>query len=273
MLLQRFLITLGILPIGLLILFKTPIGFAGFMIIILFLASLEYTGLFKLGGHQPNLIIIAASVVAFNALHTLVGLDWDLPVLAIFVLLSMGFHLIRYELGREPGPLDFVITATGAVYLGWLGSYFMALRALPTGEWWLMVILTTIWLPDTGAYFIGKAVGGPKLAPRLSPKKTWAGYLGGIVVTVLLLPLFIKWYQSMGMPETLISTSQVYILAVVLSIIPPMGDLGISMIKRYFNMKDSGKTLPGHGGWLDRTDSWIWAVVIGYYLITLFFLN
>ena len=218
-------------------------------------------------------MIVAASVVAFNALHTFVGLEWDLPVLAAIVLICMGFHLIKFELGREPAPLDFTITAAGAVYLGWLGSFFIALRTLPGGEWWLMIILTAIWLPDTGAYFIGKAIGGPKLAPRLSPKKTWAGYFGGIVATVVLLPLFIKWYQSMGMPETLLATSQIYVLAVVLSIIPPLGDLGISMIKRYFNMKDSGNTLPGHGGWLDRTDSWIWAVVIGYYLITLIFLN
>ena len=111
MLLQRFLVTLVLLPIGLLIIFNTSIGFAIFMIVILILASLEYTGLFKHGGHQPNLVIVAASVVVFNVLHTLVGLEWDLPVLAIFVLLSMGFHLIRYELGREPG--EFARMAAG----------------------------------------------------------------------------------------------------------------------------------------------------------------
>src|SRR4030065_796050 len=75
-------------------------------------------------------------------------------------------------------------------YIGWFGAYFISLRNLVEGNWWILVVLPAVGLADSGAYFIGKRFGRHLLSPRLSPKKTWEGYLGGIIVGVLLTALF-----------------------------------------------------------------------------------
>jgi phosphatidate cytidylyltransferase len=129
-------------------------------------------------------------------------------------------------------------------------------------------------LADTSAYFIGIAFGKHRLAPRLSPKKSWEGYIGGIVSTTLGLPLFLLLFRQFGLPETpAFSISNTILLGFVIGILPTLGDLGISMIKREMHQKDTSDILPGHGGVLDRIDSWLWAMPIGYYLILFLFLR
>ena len=94
------------------------------------------------------------------------------------------------------------------------------------------------------------------------------------MISIVGTPLFILLYQKLGMPlDSAITLERGAIIAVGLSVFPTMGDLGISMFKRFFEVKDSGKLLPGHGGLLDRSDSWLWAAAISYYLITLVFLR
>ncbi|MDZ4158765.1 MAG: CDP-archaeol synthase, partial [Anaerolineaceae bacterium] len=104
-----------------------------------------------------------------------------------------------------------------------------------------------------------------KLAPRVSPRKTWEGYLGGIVTgcagTVLFAALW-----NLAAPA--ITPLKGLVIGLVLPVLAPLGDLGESMLKRQFGIKDSSSILPGHGGVLDRIDTWIWAGVLGYYMIT-----
>ena len=111
-------------------------------------------------------------------------------------------------------------------------------------------ILGIIWFTDSGAYFIGKCIGGPKLAPKISPKKTWSGFIGGtlvsIIASILLAPYF-------SIHETLKMNIAIYVF--ILSIAAHFGDLLESVIKRYFGVKDAGTLIPGHGGLLDRLDS------------------
>ena len=96
----------------------------------------------------------------------------------------MAYHSFTYERGRDEASLDLVATFGGLVYVAFLGSYFIAVRALPGGEWWMVVVFTSVWWADTGGYFIGKAFGKHNLAPRLSPKKTWEGYIAGILMAL-----------------------------------------------------------------------------------------
>jgi phosphatidate cytidylyltransferase len=152
-------------------------------------------------------------------------------------------------------------------YIGWFGAYFISLRNLPEGKWWILVVLPAVWFADTGAYFIGKRFGRHKLSPRLSPKKTWEGYLGGIVVGVILTALFAALWRVGAGPNSGITVLRGALMGLVMGIFPTLGDLGESMIKRQMGVKDSGNILPGHGGAFDRIDSWLWAVVMGYYLI------
>jgi phosphatidate cytidylyltransferase len=142
------------------------------------------------------------------------------------------------------------------------------------GVWWFMLILPLVWAADTGAYSIGAAYGSHKMTPRLSPKKSWEGYFAGIFTAVLVGGFFAYAFSTMG-PRPLsglISPLQGAMLGLVIGALAPLGDLGESMFKRQSGMKDSSNVFPGHGGFLDRIDSWIWGAAIGYFLIHYFIL-
>ncbi|MEA3351487.1 MAG: phosphatidate cytidylyltransferase, partial [Chloroflexota bacterium] len=190
--------------------------------------------------------------------------DW---ILGLFVLASMLFHLLTYEREREAAGTDFAITLSGALYIGWLGAYLISLRTLPNGLWWFLVALPSVWIADSGAYFIGRQFGRHRLCPRLSPKKTWEGYIGGIISGVLGGALL-----AALVPNVDITPMRGVVLGLILSVITPLGDLGESMFKRQVNIKDSSNLIPGHGGAFDRVDSWLWGGIISYYIITWLFI-
>jgi phosphatidate cytidylyltransferase len=154
---------------------------------------------------------------------------------------------------------------SGIFYIGWLGAYLISLRELPDGLWWILLVLPSVWLADSGAYFVGRAMGKRKFSPRLSPKKTWEGYIGGVIIGALgsILLAFIITMIKPGVMTPL----QGGMMGLILALVTPLGDLGESMVKRQFGIKDSSNIIPGHGGVFDRIDSWLWAGVIGFYVI------
>ncbi|WP_085523947.1 phosphatidate cytidylyltransferase [Tuberibacillus sp. Marseille-P3662] len=115
----------------------------------------------------------------------------------------------------------------------------------------ILFVLILIWATDSGAYFIGKKMGKNKLAPSISPNKTIEGSLGGIIVALVVAFLFQQWVEF----DILHSSIMIYIVALIVAVFGQMGDLAESALKRYLDVKDSGKILPGHGGLLDRFDS------------------
>jgi phosphatidate cytidylyltransferase len=184
----------------------------------------------------------------------------------------MAYHLVAFEHGRDKSASDFTITLGGVLYLGWIGAYLISLRSLPDGMWWVLLVLPAVWLADGGAYFIGKAFGRHHMSPRLSPKKTWEGYLGGILVATLGSALLAYFWSNLAGPGTSVTVLNGAVLGLILSVVTVLGDLGASMVKRQVGVKDSSKILPGHGGVFDRIDSWLWAGVIGYYMIIWLFI-
>lgn len=265
MLRERFLVAIVLLPIGLVLIYIGDWAFAILITLILGLAAWEFARIFKSGGFQPAdiLMICGAVLLAIGrAWNGFESADW---LVSLLILASMTYHLIAYERGRDQAASDFAITLTGILYLGWIGGYLISLRALPNGMWWVLIVLPSVWLADSGAYFIGRAFGKHKLSPRLSPKKTWEGYLGGVLVgTVGGALLAVIW----NMIEPGVMTPlQGGLIGLTISLITTLGDLGASMIKRQFGVKDSSNLIPGHGGVFDRIDSWLWAGVIGFYLV------
>jgi phosphatidate cytidylyltransferase len=184
----------------------------------------------------------------------------------------MVFHLVAFERGRDLSGTDFGITIAGVFYIGWLGAYLISLRELQDGLWWVLLVLPAVWLADTGAYFIGKAFGKHRITPRLSPKKTWEGYLGGIPVATLGSALLAYLLYIFSGYNPAITPIRGAVLGFMLAALTILGDLGESMFKRQVGVKDSSNLLPGHGGVFDRIDSWLWGGVIGYYVIV-FFVN
>lgn len=118
----------------------------------------------------------------------------------------------------------------------------------------LILILLVVWVTDIGGYFAGRGIGGPKLWPRVSPKKTWAGAIGGFAASLVVAGGF----AALGFGKT----GPILLLGAILSIASQLGDLFESAVKRRFGVKDSSHLIPGHGGLMDRLDGFVAAVVL-----------
>lgn len=265
--LKRILTALVLAAIGLPATIYGGVFFWLMMAFFLTYASWEYTILMRGANWQPALSITVSGVLAILIARTHYPAH-ESAVLTATVFTAMIYHLIAFERGRNQAATDFAITIAGLLYLGWIGSYLVKLRTLPDGVWWFFLILPTAWFADTGAYFIGKNFGQHKLSPRLSPKKTWEGYWGGVVFATLSGILF-AWLWRSHIEISLLNGA---LIGLVMGLLTTFGDLGESMIKRQANIKDSSHIFPGHGGVFDRIDTWLWASALGYYLITWFFI-
>jgi phosphatidate cytidylyltransferase len=184
------------------------------------------------------------------------------PTLLIGLLAALCFILWLYEKREnEDVPGSWMAAIGGIMLLGWLGSHFFKLRGLEidqAAEWTALAMLGT-WIADSGAYVFGKSLGRHKLSPRLSPNKTVEGYVGGILAGTTFTVLIAFFLQ--------LSLVVALILGLLVSIVSPAGDLGVSLLKRSVGVKDSGNLLPGHGGALDRIDTLVWSVAMAYYLV------
>jgi phosphatidate cytidylyltransferase len=267
MLLKRTLVSLILLPIGIVAIVLGGWVYSAVILLILGLASWEYVRLFRAGGLQAASVFVVGGVLALGVGRALDGFDSAPWLISLIILSSMVYHLVAYERGCDQAATDFAITLSGVFYIGWIGAYLISLRNLPDGMWWVLVVLPAVWFADSGAYLVGSRFGRRKLSPRLSPKKTWEGYLGGIAASVVGGALFAYLWRLGAASPLAITVSRGALIGLVMGIFPTLGDLGESMIKRQVGMKDSGNLLPGHGGAFDRIDSWLWAGVLGYYLV------
>ncbi len=207
-------------------------------------------------------VIALAGVLAAAAIRGPVGLA---IAVAIVVVAAPAFHL-AHPRAPEGALAGTSVDVFGILYLGLTGACFAWLRTMPadetTGIRLLIFFLVAIWIGDSGAYYVGKNFGRHRMAPVLSPKKTWEGLVGGIAATFgaaaifqALFPLPFGWPHILG-------------LAAVLSVAAPIGDLIVSLFKRDTGVKDSSSLIPGHGGLLDRTDSLLFsAPLVLLYLV------
>ncbi len=187
----------------------------------------------------------------------------------LLILLTFTYYLRGYQKVHMPN-LAF------ALFMTLLVAYFFSAMVLvrrqgtfwkfDAGFWNLALIFVLAWVPDTGAYFCGSLFGKHKLAPVISPKKTLEGAVGGLVITVAASFLFV-WGASMH--GAVVDYRFVAIYAILGTAVSILGDLTASLIKRFYNIKDYGNLIPGHGGIMDRFDS-IWFVAPFVYLMIQF---
>jgi phosphatidate cytidylyltransferase len=243
--------------------------FTGSIALVLALAAREFGRLFRNYKYRPSSPLLMIGTFLLTILRFWGGIKLSASLLTLLCLLAMVWHLIDFEKGSPRSGTDFAITISGIVYVGWIGAYLISIRGLEDGIWWFFTALPSVWLADSAAYFIGRWIGRHPLAPRLSPNKTWEGYLAGIMAGALSgFLLALLWRVGAGISSS-ITPIRGLIVGASLSTIAPLGDLGVSMIKRELQVKDSGDLIPGHGGALDRLDTWIWAGVLGFYIIPL----
>ncbi len=266
MLRQRVLVAAILLPAGLWVIVGGGWLFAGLVALLLTLAAREFGSLFRRAGFRPSGIVLLAGVGGLVVARQAWGLAGAAELLAGIALAAMTWHLVDYERGAERSGTDFGLTLGGVAYLGGVGGFLISLRNLSDGLGWLLISLMSVWIADSAAYFVGTAWGRHKMAPRLSPKKSWEGYLSGVAAGGLA-GLGLAWLLAERWAVGgSISPVAGGIAGLVLAAATPLGDLGISMIKREMRVKDTGSLLPGHGGALDRVDSWLWAGALGYLL-------
>jgi phosphatidate cytidylyltransferase len=159
----------------------------------------------------------------------------------------------------EGGTFGMAIVVLGVFWIGMGIAHAILLRELPHGGGIVAAVLIGTFVGDTGAYFVGRAVGRTKLAPRISPNKTVEGLAGGMLTSVLAVWI-VNWYQDW------IDTGDALILGAAVAVFAPLGDLFESFIKRDAGTKDTGRLFGAHGGALDRLDAILFTLVAGYYV-------
>ncbi len=181
----------------------------------------------------------------------------------LFFAVLAGFLVTLYSYKSLPDPFSLLGRYVfGVVYCGFLMGHIILLMGLENGGSWLIVLTAITAASDSGAYFVGKFLGKTKLCPHISPGKTVAGFVGGIIFGVLGGILLATFF----LPE--ISLVKIAIYGALLAALGVAGDLTESIIKRATGTKDSGKLLPGHGGFLDRSDSMLFCAPTFYYILT-----
>ncbi|HEX78580.1 MAG TPA: phosphatidate cytidylyltransferase [Dehalococcoidia bacterium] len=223
------------------------------------LAALEFYRAIRESGIEPlncfGLIFILLLIISPHCSWAYVN-----PLLLTsMVVLPPLLLLVRRR--KEDAFIGWVWTVAGIIYIGWLLSHFVALRGLEHGREWVLFALFVTFASDTAAYFIGRAFGRHPLAPDISPRKTREGAIGGVIGAViagLLLVLILNIPIDYGAAS---------LLALAISIFGQVGDLFESLFKRNMGVKDSGRYMPGHGGFLDRMDSVVFAGVVVYYYV------
>ncbi len=264
MLSRRLWVVIIMIPIGIALISFGGLPYDLFIVVTLGIAAWEYWQLFRKCGYAPSRELIVGGVVLLLAHRALFGFNGADVLLSLLILASMVYHLVNYEKGANQAAADFGITIGGILYIGWIGAYLISLRDLPEGKWWVLLALPVVWLADGGAYLFGSRLGRHTLSPRLSPKKTWEGYLGGLLFGLLGGTFLAALWHLMSPPVT---AARGALIGLVLAALTPLGDLGESMFKRQAGEKDSSHLIPGHGGFFDRYDSWLWAGVLSYYII------
>ncbi|MDF1519168.1 MAG: phosphatidate cytidylyltransferase [Brevefilum sp.] len=270
MLSQRVKAALIFVPLVLILIYIGGWVFNLFIAVVLLLAAYEFIQLFKRIGYRPSFLTASAGMLLIVFQRWFFGEKYSGVFLTLLLTMVIIVALIAYERGEKDPSFNMAIHLVVGFYLGWVGSFFILLRAMPEGLGWLLTALPAAWLADAGAYTIGRWLGKRKMTPRLSPGKTWAGLLGGIITGSLSGLLLLLLWRSVGFLAVDTPLWQGLVAGIVVSCLSPLGDLFISLIKRTANVKDTGNLIPGHGGVLDRIDTWIWAGMLGYYLILLF---
>ena len=194
--------------------------------------------------------VVGAWALPSGAFFYLVG-----PVLLASLLLMLLSHFQSNVFER------WGLTTAGCLYTSFLLAYPILLRDGRNGLWWMGAALTGTWVFDTGAYLIGRRWGRRRLWPTVSPGKTWAGTIGGVVLAAALCLATVK---VLGL-----SYGQAIGLGVLIAVLAQLGDLVESAIKRQVGVKDAGSFLPGHGGMLDRIDGLMFATVGVFYFALL----
>lgn len=259
-LLSRVVVTLVGLPVVLVIVWAGGWWLFALAAVGAVLALHEYALMIR--SLRP--VILAAYAGALLSLlgARIGGLEWTTAGFLSTIVLAFLLHWIATT--RQSATVAIASTVLGAGWVGLCLAHLLLLRGIPhNGELATFTVLLAVWAGDIGAFFAGRLIGRHKLAPALSPGKTWEGFVFGTAATLFV--AFVALYK-----QHYLSIPQSLVLGAVIAVAAPLGDLFESALKRDMQVKDSGRLLAAHGGVLDRIDSLLFAVVASYYVLRSF---
>lgn len=260
MLLRRILVAGGFIPLLIFLILWSKVVFLLLVGIIIGVSLLEfYQGMKKEAG---NIFwregILLGLLIPIGVYF---GGEEAIPILLVSIILFLCLRQFL-QLRIRQAFINFSLTLGGILYISFLFSYIVPLRDIfSLGARLVITIFFATWMGDTGAYLIGRKWGKHKLFPRVSPHKSWEGFIGAILASCVAMFISRIWL-FFPLVHTLI-------LGVLIGVMGQMGDFFESMLKREVGIKDFGKILPGHGGVLDRFDSLLFTVPLFYYYIKL----
>jgi len=233
-------------------------GFAAAIIAVI-LSVYELHTMMLHEGYHPLIVVSFALSILFLVAAMLPQQRLILLEIGLSAALLVTLPLFFFRKKLEGAMVDWSLTLAIPVYLGWPLSVFLLLRGsqvgISPGFWWVLTVFLGVWGFDTTAFFAGHFFGRHKLAPNISPAKTWEGAAGGLILSIAAalllttLPLGVPWYLAI-------------LLGILIGIAATLGDLAESLIKRQTHVKDSGQIIPDHDGILDRIDSLLFAVIV-----------
>ena len=223
------------------------------------LCGSEFYRMARLGGRMPN-EFIGLAAAALYPLAALVSVEGQTGV-TLLLMLAAGTW---YVLTPRASISDAAITVFGAAYTGLLFSSVVVIRASYLGTEGALLtlgVMGSVWVNDATAYIFGSQFGKHKMAPRISPNKSWEGFVGGLLGSCL------TWIALYALKVCRISLLLALIGGLVCGVSGVIGDLFESRLKRAVGVKDSGNLIPGHGGLLDRSDSMLFATMTAYFVL------
>ena len=221
---------------------------------------------FKVWGVIGTVAMISGSWFFFRQKNRLeLSYDFDILILLVFAL---GVFLRQFPQKLNPAGIEtMAVTLFGLIYVAWLGNFITRINfADPNGRYFVMLLVVVTKFTDMGAYLIGSSLGRHKMIPRISPKKTWEGTIGGILFAVGGSVMCLYWPHplSQGICASGLNLTHALVVGLLLGGAAVIGDLAESLIKREANVKDSSNILPGHGGALDMLDSFLFTAPLLY---------
>lgn len=208
------------------------------------------------------LFILNAYIQQYRFTSPLFSSYFVYPLLfALLTLIPLIWMLFRHN--KDNSFINWSWTVTGVLYVSWLLSFYILIRALDNGIWWTLLVLSSTAMCDVFAFFIGSTLGKHSLASSISPGKTWEGAVGGLTASIAFSVILSIWFD---LP---LNYWQMIVAGLIIGVFSQLGDLVESLLKRNMKAKDAGNLLPGHGGILDRIDSHLFIAPVAYYLIVL----